>query len=229
MPYTESILLPIPGELGIWHIVEEEEYFRQRLALTMSENNYLEGLHGKRRLEWLASRMLLHEMSGRTTRASCHKDPNGKPHLKDSSMNISISHTGDMAAIMVAQNLDIGVDIQRRVEKIEYIAHKYLSSVELSMVPSHHNRKIDTLHILWGAKESLYKAYSKRGISLKQNITIPHIDQIDSSSEVGNLLGSIKAEGYDKAFYIHWEQREHYFLVYVYEILDNIARSLKNM
>ena len=48
--------------LGIWRMEEDESFFMQQLDLQEVETIELAPLKGRRRLEWLASRYLLHEM-----------------------------------------------------------------------------------------------------------------------------------------------------------------------
>ena len=85
------------GILGIWKIREDESYFHERLQLTEDELQILAAIKGSgRRIEWLAVRYLLHHLTGRSERASLHKDKYGKPFLPDPNYHISISHSHEM-------------------------------------------------------------------------------------------------------------------------------------
>ena len=79
------------SHLGIWAIEEEESYFDKRLELSEDEIEQLNLLKGHRRLEWLASRWVLHMITGKEQRGPVIKDAFGKPHLGN--FEISISHT----------------------------------------------------------------------------------------------------------------------------------------
>ena len=74
MPRIYHRNLPNGGELGVWHIEETEAYFLDRLELFPSEVKQFSKIKGRLRLEWLASRWLLHTMSGRFLRGPCLKD-----------------------------------------------------------------------------------------------------------------------------------------------------------
>ena len=102
------------GELGIWKIAESEEYFLDLLDLTPIEKVQVSRIKGRRRLEWLASRWLIHKMSGRHVRGAVLKDEFGKPHLINSKWKISISHSDHKAAVIASPYL-VGIDIQKIV------------------------------------------------------------------------------------------------------------------
>ena len=199
------------GELGIWHITEPAEYFESRLTLRPSEEAQLAELKGHRRLEWLAGRWLLHEMSGREERGACLKDEHGKPHLEGSLYDISISHSREMAAIMAAPRT-VGVDIQKLVTKIERIAHKYMREEEsASLQPV---SRLVHLHVYWGAKEALYKAYGRRQLDFKAHI---HIAPFVFDPQGGSFSGEIIKDDYRAKYKIYYEQFGEYILVHAME------------
>ena len=69
---------------AIWKIEEDEPFFLQRLDLHASETAELANMKGRRRLEWLASRYLVHHMVSDEPdwdRIPLLKDEFGKPHL----------------------------------------------------------------------------------------------------------------------------------------------------
>ncbi|NJL76372.1 MAG: 4'-phosphopantetheinyl transferase superfamily protein [Saprospiraceae bacterium] len=157
------------GLLGIWAIEESEDYFREQLVWSDQEIEQLQRMpHPTRRIEWLASRYLLHHLSGRTIRGACLKDAYGKPYLENSPFHISISHSNKLAAVMAAPHL-VGVDVQLVVPKIERIASKFLGQAEMDSIQSAH--KIEHLHVYWGAKEALFKAYGKKELNFFNLIT----------------------------------------------------------
>jgi phosphopantetheinyl transferase (holo-ACP synthase) len=67
-----------------------------------------------------------------------------------------------------------GVDIQVYSPTVERIAARFLSSEEeKSFVKGNRNH---ALHILWGAKESMYKAYGKKKLEFRSHIFIKDMD-----------------------------------------------------
>ncbi len=201
--------LPSQGELGLWQIEESDSYFESRLDLSASESQQLAPLKNRRRTEWLASRWLLHVMSGRTQRGAVIKDACGKPRLLDSDWEISISHTQSHVAVVAAPFL-VGIDIQVRVEKISRIAPKFMSDAESKNVAPH--RAIEFLHLYWGAKESLYKAYGRRSLDFKKHIRIDAFNLED-----GCTTGQVIKDEIKLAFDIYFTITQEYFLVYALE------------
>jgi len=199
------------AEMGVWRIEEPEEWFRNNLQLHPLEVRQLEIIKGNRRVEWLAARHLVHLMSGRYQRAPFYKDQFGKPHLRGSDFHISISHSGGMSAAIAAPFL-VGIDIQHIDEKIEKIAERFLSNKEQDSFSS--SNYLEHLHVLWGAKEALYKLYGRRQLNFSSNI---EVQAFDFDPQGGKLLGKIE-KGTFKAYYeLQYEMLENNILVYGWE------------
>jgi phosphopantetheinyl transferase len=211
MPILYHKKLPKGGELGLWKIEEDENFFLNQLTLYPSEVAHLAAIKGRLRLEWLASRWLLHVMSGRKIRGACLKDEFGKPYLKDSTFEISISHSRDIVAIMAAP-YSIGVDIQKEVAKIERIEHKFVSPLEKESIKT--ITKIPHLHIYWGAKEALYKAYGRKKLGFIEHI---FIEPFDFDLSDGKTNGAIRKGNYLAFFDIYYEKVNNAFLVFAIE------------
>ena len=174
------------GVLGIWRIREDEAYFRKRLKLTHDEKEVLSKIKGSgRRVEWLAVRYLLHHLSGRLDRAAVIKDEYGKPFIPDSDYHISISHSHEMAAVL-ASPISCGVDIQYPVEKIRRLVPKFCSPEEVKETKK--KNALQTMHVIWGAKECIYKAYGRREVDYKSHIAIPQASQLMIRPGTGTLI-----------------------------------------
>lgn len=198
-------------EIVLWKIDENANYFHDKLTIHPTEENILNTLSNKKLLEWLSSRYVLHLMSGRKVRGEFTKDIHGKPHLKDSTFAISISHSSDIVAVAASEQT-IGVDIQHYVTKIHRIAHKFVNDGEMDNVPK--DKTLEGLHVIWGAKESLYKAYGKRSLDFKKHI---QISDLDLSSDAGKFSGRVSKEDYQKEFEMHFKLFEKFTLVYAKE------------
>ncbi|AEE50194.1 4'-phosphopantetheinyl transferase family protein [Haliscomenobacter hydrossis] len=163
MPLThQEKLIGTSAQCALWRIEEPEEWFLQQLQLSPVEHAELESIKGWRRMEWLAVRQLVAELVPGAGRSVLVKDEHGKPHLHNSSLHVSISHSHHLAAAMVGETI-VGIDIQKIVEKIGRLAPRFLSAAELDFIPPVQHR-IEQLHVCWCAKEALYKAYGKREI-----------------------------------------------------------------
>ena len=162
-------LLP-PGEWGLWSITESEDWLRGQFQLFPREEDQLLGIKGEaRRREFLAARQLLHLMSGRRERAELIKDDNGKPHLPDSQFFVSISHTVGYSAA-VAHPQPCGIDVQRIVPRIHTLAPKFVGAGERKQLTG--EKELEQLHLIWAAKEAMYKAYGRRQLDFKRNLFV---------------------------------------------------------
>jgi 4'-phosphopantetheinyl transferase len=170
MPLIYRKWLPEQTQIAVWHISESEDWFTVRLSLSDEEQTELAALSPRKRIEWLAGRWLLHCVVGGKQRKKCWKDEFGKPYLDTFQGHISLSHSADKAAVIVSEKSAVGIDIQYFTEKIERIAHKFMRSVESDALSVEH--KVAHLHVYWGAKESLYKAYGKRNLDFKAHLFI---------------------------------------------------------
>lgn len=170
MPLIVHERLSMDAEIGLWSVEEEEAWFLERLDLSPDEERQLQEIRGERRLEWLGARKLVHRLSGRPTRSCLVKDEHGKPAIKGSTGHLSISHSRRMAAAIIAPR-PVGIDIQHRTEKLERIAVRFLHPGELAALDT--QRKLDHLHVLWGTKEALYKAYGRRQLDFASHIRVP--------------------------------------------------------
>lgn len=170
MPVRFHELLHAPGEWGLFRITETEQELREIVSLFPAEAAQLQLIKGEgRRREFLAARLLLHNMSGRRERGELFKDLSGKPHLRDSHFHVSISHTKDYAAAIAHPN-PCGIDVQRIVEKIQRIAPKFISPAEKVQLKKAH--EILQMHLIWSAKEAMYKAFGRRQIDFREHLYV---------------------------------------------------------
>ena len=212
MPLIVHRKLPSDAELGLWRITESEAFFSQQLDLSDAERAYIARIKGHRRLEWLAGRLLLHHLSGRETRGACYKVEFGKPHLENSRYDISISHSRELAAVLAAPRR-VGIDIQKLVGKIERLTHKFLRPNELASLST--TQRLEHLHVYWGAKEALYKAYGRRELDFRQHLLIT---PFSFDLHRGQCHGTVHKDAHHSEYQLHYEQLDDYILVYALEL-----------
>ena len=99
-------------------------------------------------------------------------DESGKPSI-NSNLNISISHSNHMAAIVFSGYGRIGIDIELKEDKILNIKDKFLN--EFEKLKDEFQSDVDYLTMIWTAKESIYKALGIKGVSFSDDITIRKI------------------------------------------------------
>lgn len=217
MPLERHEYLSPEGELGLWKIEENQEFFLNKMDLSKEEKYALEVIKGQpRKLEWLSGRWLLHIMSGRKNRGSCYKDEHGKPHLENSLFDISISHSHGMAAVIAAPR-SVGIDIQKIVSKIERIAHKFMRAEEMASLKV--ASRLPHLHVYWGVKEALYKAYGRRKLDFKLHILAEPFEYNEAG---GACRAKIIKDDFYQEYILHYERFDNYILVHGMEDLGDL-------
>lgn len=201
------------SEIGVWKVEEDNSFFLSKLDIYSAEKEILSNLSDRKKREYLASRYLLHVMSGRKIRGACLKDDLGKPYLEGSTHKISFSHSGSYVSV-AASKQDIGIDIQLFVDKIARIQHKFVNEREAKF-PDGLN-PLHALHFIWGAKESLFKAYGRKNVDFKKHLNVK-ILSYDKTSIIAE--GFVDKSDYQKSFTLNAEILENYLLVYAIEKL----------
>ena len=198
------------GEWGVWEIEENESWFLDNLDLYQSEILELEQIKGKRRLEWLAARYLVHELSDQRIREECLKDAFGKPYLKRESAFISMSHSHNRVAVILDKEKNVGIDIQKCVNKITRIKDKFVAEDEWNFMTNEWN-ELDFLHVVWGIKESLYKAFGRREIDFKKHLILKKLSKTEA-------LATVQKDSFISNYKAYHEIKEEYALVYLIEL-----------
>ena len=200
---------------AIWKIEETADELLVQLQLKEHEISYLDSLiNGKRNLHWLSTRVLLRRMMDTHEYIDCQVDASGKPYLTNFPHHISLSHSYDYAAVMVSRNKTVGIDIELVKNKIERIAHKFMSDEELGFIQP--ENRIDHLYVCWCAKEAIYKLHGKRNVSFLEHIKLSPFDY--------HAEGAFKAKldiGPDpKEFTVYYEKFDGYMIGYVSDNTD---------
>jgi 4'-phosphopantetheinyl transferase EntD len=94
----------------------------------------------------------------------------GKPYLNTTLKKVSFSHSGNYVAMQLSDNFDAGIDIEIRREKVMKVKSKFVGEKEKFA------ESIEQLSIIWGAKECIYKHWSKRSLLFKEHIVILPFD-----------------------------------------------------
>ena len=70
------------------------------------------------------------------------------------------------------------------------------------------------MHVYWGAKEALYKAYGRRQLDFCQHILI---EPFEFNLEGGTCKGTVRKESFLKNFLLTYSLFKNYMLVYAQE------------
>lgn len=172
MSLYKTITVNSSTEILIWKIDESYEELLQGIKLTDHCQNRLDNTRSDiHQRGFLSVRHLLAEVG--YVDHDLYYDDKGKPHLHDG-RQISITHSFEFSAIIISDR-SVGIDIEKQREKILRIAHKF-TPIEEYRTLANSEALIRKLTIVWGAKESIYKAYGSKQVSFLQHINIDDFD-----------------------------------------------------
>jgi phosphopantetheinyl transferase len=193
-------------KIGVWHILETEDFFLEK-----AKEQYKIS-HFKKKLQHLAGRYLLLEMEANISLKNILKTATGKPFLPDESYFFSISHCADYVAAIISTTSNVGIDIQHVVSKIESVKHKFLTEEEMNLLSSFAISPNEQFTFAWTIKEAMFKYFDERGIDFKQhlNITSANIENqvwISKSTFNKNRVQQIETKSIRfNDFFISWIQ-----------------------
>lgn len=170
--------------------------------LDLARFSQIMGIEHHRELEAAGARALVSKVLG-TADFTVHYDAHGKPHLKNDPRGISVSHSHDRLAVLVARNMQAGVDIELIRDKVLRIRHKFLNPAEKEAA----GEDVRELIIYWSAKEALYKYNGKKGVDFIRDLAVTHND--------GHYTGTISYNGSSVTCALRVEQIGEYIIVYI--------------
>ncbi len=172
MSLYKTITVSPETKILIWKIDESYEELAQGIELTDHCQNRLDNTKSDiHQRGFLSVRHLLAQVG--YVDHDLYYDDKGKPHLHDGKQ-ISITHSFEFSAIIIS-NHSVGIDIEKQRDKILRIAHKFTPLEEYRTL-ANSEALIRKLTIVWGAKESIYKAYGSKQVSFLQHINIDDFD-----------------------------------------------------
>jgi phosphopantetheinyl transferase len=196
MPLYKTITVSSSIILYVWKIEESEAELSKSVQLTSYCQKRMLGMKSEmHRRGFLSIRHLLAE-EGYVDNDLVY-DEAGKPHLKDGK-KISITHSNNFTGIIVSEEREVGIDIEKQRDKILRIAHKFTPIEEYKTI-ANTDDLIRKLTIIWGGKESLYKIYAESGLSFLQHINIKDFSMSDEKTS-GEILFKEKTSYYDISF-----------------------------
>lgn len=204
MPLYKTIAVDQSTNVLIWKIEESYESLSENILLTANCQQRVDNMKSDiHRRGFMSVRHLLAVLG--YTDHDLYYDDFGKPHLKDGKQ-ISITHSFEFSGIIVSDKL-VGIDIEKQRDKIQRIAHKFVTS-EMEFVKQQ-DEKTRALTVIWGAKESLYKLYAIAGLSFEQHIHVMPFDL-----KMPFTAGSIDYKGEISHYDISFMEFEEFTCVY---------------
>jgi 4'-phosphopantetheinyl transferase len=167
MPFLKKIAIE-DGIIGFWEISEKPDELEQQYPEFTTFAEYKKLTSEKRRTEFLVVRALLSKLTSVFSTIVYRK--NGAPYLQNEDLNISISHSATLVAIILNKKR-AGIDVEILGRKVERIADKFLSGKELEFARQSPEPEI-CMTLLWSAKEAVYKCIGKSGVEFKKQILV---------------------------------------------------------
>lgn len=174
--------------LGLWQMDETQEQLYKQYPWLEKYRADLEKRYKNdgRKLEFLAVRVLLHEMllmqgcseSQMAKIGEITHRPDGKPLLHG--YQISISHTKGYAALVLSKTHPVAVDIEHFSDRVERIASKFLRKDEQAS-------GLDELLVHWCGKETVFKLFPDDQLQFSQMRVKPFDTMCDWACEIENL------------------------------------------
>lgn len=169
MPLFKSISASETIKSHIWKVTESEMDLAKDIILTEHCQKRMLAMKSEmHRRAFLSIRHLL-AIEGYEDKDLVYNQF-GKPHLRDG-RHISISHSHDFTGVIINSEQEVGIDIEKKRDKILRIAHKFTPLREYRTI-ANTDALIQKLTQVWCAKESLYKIFATPGLSFLNHIEV---------------------------------------------------------
>lgn len=215
MPF---IALPDIGDrflLGMWKVEESESYFRSRLNIYENEERILASIsHPQKRLEWLSSRLCLKELLQISHKVESLNLPTGMPYLSDHSFHISYSHSNMYSGAIASEHFPVSMDLED-LSKSRNLKTRFLFMHPSELEYFDASTDMRAFFLIWSAKETLYKIYTKKGVVFKENLLINQ--ERKPLGESGTVSGILKADGIEKIYTIYYRFFPGVLLTYTHD------------
>ncbi|WP_440879874.1 4'-phosphopantetheinyl transferase family protein [Tenacibaculum sp. C7A-26P2] len=208
MPLYKTVIVNKNTKVLIWKIEESIDDLSCRFSLTEKSKKKLMNMKSEIHQRGFLSIRCLLELEGYSDQDLSY-DIFGKPHLRDGKF-ISITHSFIFSGIIISSEIPVGIDIEKRRDKILKIAHKF-TPIEAYKSIANHDALVSKLTIVWGAKESLYKIYGK-----KKLLFLNHMYIEDFSFETNHTIGKILYDGKTSDYRVFFLEIEDFTCVYAY-------------
>lgn len=198
--------------LALWEITESLGELEDYLDIIPEHESMLSTFtYDKRKLEWVCSRALVKHLLPEANRVNIIYDINGKPHLENVNgkhYHLSISHSQDHVAVIISKEQAVGIDLETIRNRILNISKRFIGEEEMKIIRP--ESTIEHMHVLWGAKEVIFKLYSIGELSFQNEI---FIDTFIYEGK-GTLKGYVLKDNFAKSYSLHYEKINDLMLVY---------------
>jgi phosphopantetheinyl transferase len=129
-------------------------------------------------------------------------------------VHFSWSHSGNYAAAIFNTEESTGIDIETVQPRILKIEDKFCNANDKKHI--HRTRHTESLLIIWGAKESMFKQYGKKEVDFKKHLSISEFDL----GEEGRFIGKFHKEDEHNEFLFEYSFFDGHVAVWILETLS---------
>jgi len=176
MPQIFSNISSADFQILVWEIEEPLGFFETFPASWSSPDL----VNPTKKLESTAARYCLHLLSSEFDNLTLVQNDRNRPFFEESDWHISLTHSFPYVAAACSRNKRIGIDLEKPGRNIEKIAPRFLHRREWEKWKTQSN----LLTLAWSAKESIYKAVGKAGLSFQKEIEISDFNQNPCKAQV---------------------------------------------
>jgi phosphopantetheinyl transferase len=194
MPQIFSKISSTDFQILVWKIEEPLAYFETFPATWFSPSVE----NPTKKLESTAVRHCLQLLSTEFESLKLVQNDRNRPYFEESDWHISLTHSYPYVAAACSREKRIGIDLEKPGRNIEKIAPRFLHAREWEKWKSLSN----LLTLAWSAKESIYKAVGKPGLSFQKEMEIIDFNQNPCKAQVST------GEGIE----IFWEEYKEFSL-----------------
>lgn len=197
------------SQVAVWHIEESESQLASMIPLTGELEVQLNGFScTNRRLEWLASRVLISLLA--QCQPNVEYSHTGQPFIRGLGHRISISHTRGFAAVCLSTRALAGIDIEYPSPRISRLENRFVNPLENAFIPDTEKRVYHGL--IWCAKETLYKMAATPGLIFKEDLLVKPF----AANQQGHIPAIFFLNKEVKEFQLLYKVVPEYYLVWHY-------------
>jgi phosphopantetheinyl transferase len=196
------------SQLAVWQITENEAELTDQLSCNNPHlTKQLEQItHPSKRLEWLASRILLKQLV-KCVPLVCYND-HGKPYMENQNVHFSITHTNNFAAVVISEKKRTGIDIEYPSTRISRLADRFIHPDEKAFIPKQKEALYHAL--LWCAKETIFKTVDYPGLEFKTKIRVEPF----KADQEGSFEAVVLTDHGRNKYHLNYLVTSHYYLVW---------------
>lgn len=175
MPVLEKKAISEENTIGIWCITETLDHLKEAAALTdAEESHYRERKSENKKKQFLAARLMLNDLLGE--KFAVLYLGSGQPYLDGGPYRISVSHSGEFAAVVLSQKERVGVDIEKYPRTSLLMAQDYFLNEDEIAWTAGAAQHLVLLHLIWSGKEAVIKYFGDEKLNFRQEVFIPRFE-----------------------------------------------------